>query len=240
MSDTEIRAIAIALGDEPADPALEDEVLRARRDIERIRRGIELTARGAPATPVRPARRRWLPVAAAAAAAVAVAGIATALVTRDDSTAPTVSPSPTTPTSQPAVNAQRSADLSLSEKVAQADAIVVGTITRLDRGEVGGLPYVLATVEVSETIEGEPSSTVVAFDYDLDSGDAVTSAGAGTPWNVGDEVLLFLVSDAGTVSEDLEPAHLQVAEGARGRFAVVDGELVNAPFTLDDVRTAAR
>ena len=123
--------------------------------------------------------------------------------------------------------------------MAQADRIVVGTIEQIDRGEVDGLAYVLATVAIDESIKpgGDGETTVVAFDYDLGGG--ITSAGGSTPWTVGDRVLLFLVSDAGTVSEHLQPAHLQVAEGQGGRYPVVDGR-VEAPFTLDEVRDAAR
>jgi hypothetical protein len=120
----------------------------------------------------------------------------------------------------------------------------VGTVTKVDRGRLGGQTggetgdrYVLATIGVEEPIKG-PGGQVVAFSYDL-GGAGTTSEGATRPWTVGDRVLLFLVSDAGTVSADLRPAHLQVAGGETGRYLIRGGQPDGAGFTLDDVRQAA-
>lgn len=246
MNELDDRALTIVLDDGPVpdDPELSSAVDRARRDVARIQRRLALIATEAEITATASAARppRWL--GAAAAAAIAVAGIGTLVVLRDDGGATPIatSPSPTTSvTTAPALGFP-AMTLTLDQRVAQADRIVVGTITAIDRGEVGGLPYVLAAVDVSEDIK--PSNArmvnpVTAFDYNLGAGGAITSEGSSTPWNIGDRVLLFLVSDASTVSENLQPAHLQVAEGASGRYAIVNGEAV-APFTLDDVRAAAR
>jgi hypothetical protein len=98
------------------------------------------------------------------------------------------------------------------------------------------MPYALATIAVTESLKpaGGGDDQVVAFDYDYG---ATTPDGAAGGWVVGQEVLVFLVSDAGTVSEHLQPAHLQLLQGGRGRFAVTDGQL-QAPFTLDELRAA--
>ena len=239
MSDIDDRALELVLDDDRIpvdDPELASAVQRARRDIERIRLGIALAAEHHETTGA-PTGRRWLIPAAAAAAAVVLVGAVALVATREEDRAP-VAASTSTTTAGPSIGAARPGPpLTLDDRAAQAERIVVGTITAIDRGEVGGLPYVLARVAVSETIKGEDADDVVAFDYDL--GGVITSSDApAAPWAIGDEVLLFLVSDAGTVSEELEPAHLQVAEGAGGRYAVVDGEVV-APFTLEDVRRAS-
>ena len=241
MNDVDDRALTIALDDGPTpkdDAVLALAVERARRDIDRIRRGLVLVAahEEQPAKQRSRVRRRVLVAAAAAAVVAGVAGVA--LAVRED---PTPLASPTSTVGAPSIASGQSAPaLTLDERVAQADRIVVGTITAIDRGEVAGLPYVLATIDVSETIKpsaGGFESPVVAFDYDLSG--AITSADStAAPWAIGDEVLLFLVSDAGTVSEDLQPSHLQIAEGAGGRYPIVNDEVVG-PFTLDEVRQRA-
>jgi hypothetical protein len=133
----------------------------------------------------------------------------------------------------------------LPDLVRDADRVVVGRIARVDRGTLAspgepegqGMAYALATISVQESLKpaGDSVDLVVAFDYDY--GAMVTPDGGAGGWEPGQEVLVFLVSDAGTVSADLQPAHLQLMGGAGGRFAIVDGQL-QAPFTLDDVRSA--
>lgn len=52
-------------------------------------------------------------------------------------------------------------------------------------------------------------------------------------------VLLFLASSDDTVHEQLDPPHFQVLHGGVGSYEISDGNLVGAPFTLDEVRDAA-
>lgn len=133
---------------------------------------------------------------------------------------------------------------------AESALIVVGTVTEVRHGSgeaAGGLPYVLAHIRVDRALRGADSS-VWAFDYDLGSKggvvssesavspeSAVSSELAGPPWRVGESVLLFLASSAGTVHAEVEPGHLQVVGGAQGRYAV-HGERLDAPFTFAQLR----
>ncbi|MEP7054239.1 MAG: hypothetical protein ABI912_03230 [Actinomycetota bacterium] len=232
------------------------------RDLDRIRRGMELAA-----TPSRrphsvPARRP----AAIAAIAVLVLVVAGAVALNRPSAnraagvaapAQSTSPAPPSEPAEASATDTSTADpsglvlgvpapqLTLEQRVAQADRIVVGTVTNIARGDLGAAGgesagrYVLATIAISESLKPAGSAgAVVAFDYDY-SGAVVSKEGQSKPWAVGDELLLFLVSDAGTISERLQPAHLQVAEGAAGRYVLTAGTL-DAPFTLDDVRRLAR
>jgi hypothetical protein len=219
-----------------------DDARQAELDLARIRRGMELVAAVPVAVPT-PAvvrRRRW--PAAALAAAAATAGVL-ALATRDDPPRPVAkNPAPSASASTAPGIGIHPPEQSLAERVAAANRIVVGSVTSLQRGRTpgdGSLPYVLATVAVSEELKPAADGTdeVVAFDYDLTG--SATTTGSGTPWQVGDDVLLFLVSDAGTVSAGIAPAHLQVAGGASGRYLLRDGHL-DAPFTLDEVRNLVR
>ncbi|HVM39668.1 MAG TPA: hypothetical protein VM618_02675 [Acidimicrobiia bacterium] len=215
---------------------------RMARDIDRIRRGLALAADlAADATP-RPRVRRRAPHRAVgvAAAALLLAG-ATAVVVGgvddDASDAPVAAPPATD--AGPVLNSSLGPQ-TVAERVALADAVVVGTVRDVAYGELddqGGLPYALATIDVAEWVKGpsDRPSSVVAFDYAFAG---PTSAGDGSGWVPGQQVLVFLVSDAGTVSESIQPAHLQVAGGPDGRFAF-DGDRLVAPFTLDEVRQAA-
>lgn len=49
---------------------------------------------------------------------------------------------------------------------------------------------------------------------------------------------LSLVPDVGTASSDVQPAHVFVDGGESGRY-LFDGDRLDAPFTIDDVRRAA-
>ena len=135
--------------------------------------------------------------------------------------------------------------MNLRERVAASSRIVIGTVVALkhDRidsdieGEAGD-PYVLATIRVDEAIKG-PADELVAFAYAFNNA-TITTEGSSRPWSVGDRVLLFLVPDVGTISSDIDPPHLQVAEGEAGRYFVEGSRLQGADFTLDDVRREAR
>jgi hypothetical protein len=251
MNDDE-RALRAVL-DPDADQQVGVEARRAAEaDLSAMSRGLALVAADARAVPPLRARldRRWL--FAAAAAAVIIAGLAAvpALTRggRDDragrttaqaSNAPTPASSPTG-----AAIGVPAPKLTLEERVVQAERIVVGTVTKLERGQLGGPAegetgdaYILATVRVDEAIKG-PAGDAVAFSYDY-TGTITTSEGAQRPWTVGDHVLLFLVSDAGTAPADVHPTDMQVAEGEGGRYFVDGDRLVDADFTLDDVRRTA-
>ncbi len=230
MDDNE-RALFAVL-DAEADQEVPEAARRtAERDLAAIREGMGLL--GAEATSISRPRQwlssRWLAVAAGIVALVAALAIVPGLV-RDERAGPSIGmPGP---------------QLSLSERVREADRIVVGTVTKVDHGRLDsqipdetGDAYVLATVRVEEAIKG-PGGEVVAFSYDF-GGAVVTSEGSTRPWTEGDRVLLFLAADAGTVSAGLSPAHLQVAEGEAGRYFVDGDRLIDATFTLEDVRRAA-
>jgi hypothetical protein len=121
--------------------------------------------------------------------------------------------------------------------VAQAQRIVVGTVTQVTHGQLTGHgpePYVLSTIHVTETIKG-PAGEAVALDWDY-TGTTTTTDGDPWSWRVGDRVLLFLVSDTGTVFAGVRPAHLQVAD----RYLLAGERLVGADFTLADVRRLVR
>lgn len=241
MTNLDDRALALVLHGAPlpsGDAELADAVTRARHDVDRIRRGIALVADTPMPVVTHPTRRPWL--LGAAAAAVLALGIAGLAIASNDRVRPVAATSTTAVPGPATASARPGPALTLRERVEKADRIVIGVITDVERGELepdgASMPYVLTTIAVEETIKGEPSDEVVAFDYDF-AGIITSSDAPAVPWNVGEEVLLFLVSDAGTVSEHLEPAHLQVADGARGRYAVFEGEVVGE-FTLDDVRAA--
>ena len=236
MSDEEQLFLRVLDGDAPDSP----DAQAISHDLGRIRRGMELVA-AAPAQERRLLRhRRGLAVAAVAAAAAVAMGavvVTTRDVPRRDVADP---PRSASPSSGPTLGFP-GAQLTLEQRVTTAEQIVVGTLTAVERRVLPGdaaQAYVLATVAVTEWLKPDDGArTIVALDHDTTAG--VTTSGAGRPWRVGDEVLLFLVNDAGTVTQDVRPAHVQVSGGESGRYLVVDGRL-DAPFTLDDVRGLAR
>ncbi|MEO6715292.1 MAG: hypothetical protein ABIM89_17975 [Mycobacteriales bacterium] len=232
--------------DGTASPSAEASAIE--HDLDRIRRGLELVVQ----TPEAARGGSLLRPLSAAAAIAMVTGIAVAVSISSTDRSPRVAqPAPSSPAAVAPTSAATTAEqsgpvlgmpapaLSVQDRVRQADRIVVGTVTKLTRGEGESMgKYVLATVSVNESLKPQGlAGEVVAFDYDY-SGAIVSTETSSPPWEVGQELLLFLVSDAGTVSENLQPAHLQVAEGASGRYAAKDGT-VDAPFTLDDVRALA-
>ncbi len=128
----------------------------------------------------------------------------------------------------------------LPRLVAEADRVVTGRVreVRVVDG-AQAVRYVLALIEVEEGLRG-PVRDVWALDADR-SGSATTrttSDVAELPWQVGQQVLLFLVSDVGTDHEGLDPPHEQVLAGSQGRYEVRGGRLVTADFTLEQVRAA--
>lgn len=243
METTDDRALELVLDgrSDDVDADLRDAAGRASRDVERIRRGLHLAADlgVATATP-RSRRRRPNRLVGVAAVALLVVGAAVAAVRSGNEDTPSTEAAEQEIPLTPPTAASGLPRQGLAEQVDQADAVVIGTVSDVTRGELavdGGLPYVLATIEVSEWIKssGTEGPTVVAFDYTFAG---PTSAPTGDDWVVGEKMLLFLVSDAGTVSESLEPAHLQVAGGHGGRFPF-EGDQLSAPFSLDELRRAA-
>lgn len=216
------------------DPELED----------RLRRGLALLADRTP----EPGARRHGRIAAVAAGLVllAGAGAAVGLTAGDGGGEPTARSHPASPItgtapeqSSPALGIVVAYDL--PRLVAESDRIVVGTVAEVEHHDgseaTGGLAYVLATVDVDESIKGPRDAQVVAFDYDY--GDAITADGPqGASFTAGTRVLLFLAGSAGTVHEQLGPPHWQVTGGAQGEYAMT-GDEPDAPFTMQDVRRAA-
>lgn len=128
----------------------------------------------------------------------------------------------------------------LPRLVAEADRVVTGRVreVRVVDG-AQAVRHVLALIEVDEGLRGAVTD-VWALDADR-SGSATTrttSDVAELPWQAGQQVLLFLVSDVGTDHEGLDPPHEQVLAGSQGRYEVRDGRLVTADFTLEQVRAA--
>lgn len=237
MSDDE-QALYAVLGESHEDvPLLARQA--AERDVAAIRRGLTLLAVDTP-RPARPRQRhigQWVAIAAAVVTVVVGVVVGVVLVgpasTRDAGN----------DTQGPAIGLP-AMPLTLQERVDGASHIVIGTVTTVDRGTIDaqlageqGDHYVLATVRVDEAIKGQ-GVEVIAFSYDY--GSAITIEGTTRPWNVGDRVLLFLLPDVDTISADIEPRHMQVAEGQAGRYFVDGDRLVDADFTLDDVRRAAK
>lgn len=209
------------------EPAFADAVARARADMDDITRGLELVASDATKTPRGDSMgRRLAPfLGAAAAVALIVAGIVAVQRGTGD---------PTVDASQSTIRGQLPGACSLDALTGEfAVAIVTGTVTDVATGTAeqdGGLDYQIATVQVGETIMGDASGTIHAFDYTY-----------GSPWvEEGQELLLFLASSAGTGHAGIDPPHYQVNSGDCGSVEIRDGELVGASFTLQQVREAAR
>jgi hypothetical protein len=252
MNDLDDTALEYALDGREPDPGnreLMAAVDRAGRDVDRIRRALLLAAADetSPRTMRRRSRSRVVALSGALAVAAALAIVAIRVLPGDDTSRvaspPAAATAPASPPSTASTVGSAAPVLPLPDMARAAERIVIGRIERLDRGLNSppgqpGMPYVLATISVEESLKpaGDAIKQVVAFDYDY--GGAITSAGPAPAWNEGDRVVLFLVSDAGTVSENLKPAHLQVLEGSRGRYSIVNGE-IQGPFTLEQVREAA-
>ncbi len=245
---TETDVLALILEGETIDT---DEGRAIAADLDRISRGMELAA----TQPLPQPRRSPSPIVGVAAAAVVAVITAGVLVANNgrDSSPDVASPTSSRPVSAAVTETQGpgvvlgvpAPELTIEQRVAQAERIVVGDVTRVTRGELRDPNgesigrYVLATVSVSESLKpADAAKEVVAFTYDY-GGAIVSSEGETRPWAVGQRVLLFLLNDKGTVSEKLQPAHLQVAEGESGRY-FLNGDTLDAPFTLDDVRRLVR
>jgi hypothetical protein len=217
------------------EPELED----------RLRRGLALLAEE---TPAPRGRRAWLPAAAAAAVVLlAGAGVAIGLgLTASDGPTPRHQAGPSAPppvastpptTGGPTVIGQ-GISYDLPRLVRESPRIVIGTVAQVTHGDAsdssGGLPYVLAEVSVDHTLKGPDTKTVVAFDYEYSN--AVTADSVqGATFTVGQRVLLFLSSAAGTVHEKLPPPHWQVTGGGQGEYPM-HGDDPAAPFTIEQVR----
>jgi hypothetical protein len=193
-----------------------------------------------------PRRRRpalGLVAAGVAAAAVVATGVAMTQLGGSDGPDQAGRPTPSATSGSSGPQLGFGVPYDLNRLVRESDTVVIGEVTELRRGatdaESGALRYVLAHVAVQDVLKGS-GGDLWAFDYDLGGGTSsggTSSEPAGPPWHVGDRVLLFLTSSAGTVHEGVQPPHLQVAGGAQGRYAV-NGESVDAPFSLADVRAA--
>lgn len=223
------------------------------REEELLRNALQVIAQETPSasattkrpnTPRRVAAARWM----VAAALVALAGGVAVLAFRQTSTPipkHQAIASPRAETSTPASTTPRLGSVvqyDLGRLLRESRRIVLGRVVEVRRGDgaqAGGIPYVLALVQVTEALRGG-SSDVWAFDYDLGGRSAVSSVPAGPRWKTGQIVLLFLAPSTGTVHEGVTPTHDQVVGGAQGRYVVEGSELVGAPFTLEQVRSQAR
>jgi hypothetical protein len=233
MTDEEL-LLQVLAGDAPDTEAGRS----ALRDVDRIRRGMELVAAAPTPAPALAGSRRSRHFMAAALAAAAAAGVLV-VATQGDAPPRDIARPPThSATSFPGPSLGfPPPQLSLPDRVARADRVLIGTVTavRRDRLEGSGTPYVIAAVAVTQSLKPQTADDeVLVLAYEAD-GAATAPGGPSRGWAVGDEVLLFLVSDVGTVTEDVRPPHLQVADGEGGRYFVRAGVL-DAPFTLDEVR----
>ncbi len=235
LDDEEMAQARARLG---TDASFASAVERAREDVEGISRGIEMVAEGTSwsETPDRGPSIWVRVVAVAAAVALAATGVSALVNAGGDAD----------PGGPPQMGHQVPGLNNLSTLTRDAVAVVTGTVTRVDLGQAGGeggMDYAIATVRVAEALKGSIGSTVSALDYvyGITPGgqSGVTSGGQSGVWvSEGDQVLLFLASSAGTVHEDIDPPHLQVLHGTAGRYFIRDGELVDAPFTMAEVREA--
>lgn len=187
-----------------------------------------------------PSHLGW--TAAAAASVVLAAGVAVfALTDRSGPSKPhqAIASSPPVSSDPGGTSLGSSITYDLTRLLKESPRVVIGTVSELRRGDgadAGGIPYVLARVHLTEALRG-PSTDVWAFDYDLGGGTSISSVPSGPAWEIRQSLLLFLAPSDGTVHEGVSPAHDQVDGGTQGRYVVKDGELVNAQFTLDQVRS---
>lgn len=230
----------------PDPPMLEPEL------EERLRHGLELLAAQTPPSSPRRTHRALVAVAAGLAAIAATTiGIAAtrgsnngqplARPVQTPAVTPTATAAPTQSTQQ-RIGSGVSYDV--TRLVNESPRIVVGTVTAVAHhgpsDDSGGLAYVLAEIDVSETIKGPAEARLVAFDYDY--GNSVSSSGGsaqGATFVVGERVLLFLSDSSGTVHEDISPPHWQVTGGSQGEYQMRGSE-PDASFTLEDVKRIAR
>jgi hypothetical protein len=199
-----------------------------------------IAAETPPAAPLASSRRPVRIAVGVAAAAVVAAGLIVASSQLGDAPARQTAqrPSPTATPSGPGTQlGLQVVTYDLARLAREADQVVIGRVTEIRRGageDAGGLPYVLAHVAVQDVLKGG-GGDLWAFDYELGAG--TSSVAGGPPWELGDRLLLFLASPAGTVHQGVQPAHLQVVGGAQGRYAF-RGDALDAPFTLAEVRAA--
>ncbi|MBV9291620.1 MAG: hypothetical protein JO222_04155 [Frankiales bacterium] len=216
---------------------------------ERLRRGLALLAEQTPPPQVR-SQRRLVTVGAAAGIAIAAAVTGVVVTQAGDggkpvarATHPPSVPVHSTPPVQsapPPIGSGVSYDL--HKLVAESPRIVIGTVTSVDHfgpsDASGGLPYVLANLNVDRTLKGPADATVVAFDYDY--GNTISSdSPSGATFTVGMRVLLFLSDSTGTVHEDIAPRHWQVTGGGQGEYRMTGNE-PEASFTIGDVEKAVQ
>lgn len=217
---------------------------------ERLRRGLALLAEETPAPQRR--SRRGFAAAAVAAGIVLIAAAAIGIgmtagghdsqpVARATHTPPApIHTTPPTQSIQQPIGSGVSYDL--NKLVTESPRIIIGTVTSVDHRDAsdasGGLPYVLAGLDVDRTLKGPADATVVAFDYDY--GNTISSGSPqGATFTVGMHVLLFLSDSTGTVHQDISPQHWQVTGGGQGEFRM-NGSEPDAPFTLEDVEQAVQ
>ncbi|HEU0130464.1 MAG TPA: hypothetical protein VFQ85_05670, partial [Mycobacteriales bacterium] len=214
-------AFLAALTGEPLDAFAAGDAADARAAVDAIRGGLamvaaELDAPAPAATRRRQGDRAWRVVAAAAVWLLIAAAVALLAARRHQEPAsPSASPTPSPIVSGLVLGLPP--DPGWQVRAAQADRIVSGTVTRVDRGgtlrvpptgEGSDLPYLLVHVDVEEAIKG-PASDMDVLAYDVTY--EVVDEGAPRPWVVGQRVLLFLSSpEPGTPSVQVEVPHLDL------------------------------
>jgi hypothetical protein len=221
--DKALRAALDDDADQDVSPAARQ---AAVEDIAAIRHGLTLLAdqanRPAPARTTAARRRtRWRLARPAMAVPVAAALLVAGFLSwpKGETQQVTARP-PTAGTGQPpeAPNVAPQPVSALPDQVAAAERIVVGTVTDV---QVVDARYVLARLKVTQRFKGP-------------SGDVVALAASGTPWHVGQRLLVFLQTDSGP-SAKVRPAHLRVTDD-HGWYAMRGDTVVDAGFTLADVQ----
>lgn len=225
--DKALRAALDDDADQDVPPAARQ---AAVRDIAAIRRGLTLLAdqahRPTPAR-ARAARRRvrWRLARPAVAAPVAAALLVAAVLSWPTAGAKNVTARPPTPGAGQSTEAPHIPPPQVStlpDQVAAAERIVVGTVAEV---HVVDGRYVLARIRVTQRIKGP-------------AGDVVALAAAGTPWRVGQRLLVFLKPDSGP-SAEVRPSHLRVIDDRDGWYVMRGDTVVGADFTLADVQDLA-
>lgn len=139
-------------------------------------------------------------------------------------------------------DAKKDTKASVTGMQSLADYAGIGTVMTVSAGTLpvdaphpyANDPYHLVTIRVDEVLRGPLTTQIVVYDSPADR----LPAERNVRWKVGTRMLLFLDPSEGTVHHGIKPLHYQLTLGAHGAYEIRDGELVDAPFTLDEIRAA--
>ncbi len=130
---------------------------------------------------------------------------------------------------------------SVSLLLSEAEYICVGVVTAVATGTFGpeisspyaGDSYDIVTVRVENVLRGPVDAQIMVL---YSAADRLPTE-RQVEWRTGSSILLFLDPSSGTAHEHVAPAHFQLTFGANGAWELRNGRLIDAPFSLEDVRT---